>query len=81
MRATTCRVDARQHGSSDRMEAGTQGQQATPVFLDAVMYFQPGLRARDVSGDEPGEPSKYRDRRDAWESGVIEPCRDSPRYY
>ncbi len=80
-RVKICQVDAREHGSSDRMERGAEDQQAAPLFLDAVMYFQPGLRAHDVSGDQAGKLSTDRNRRGAWEPGVIEPCRNLPRYY
>lgn len=77
----TCRAHARERGYSDRMEPDAQDQQAAPVFLDAVMYFQPGLRAHDVRGDDAGKPSSYRDRRGTRQPGVIDICRDPSRYY
>ena len=80
-KATTCKAHVKKHKSSDRIEADAQSQQALPQFQDAVMYFQPGLRARDVSGDEAGKPSTDRNRRGALEPGVIATCKDSPRYY
>ena len=76
-----CRIHAREQRSSDRIDPGPQGTQAAPLFLDGVMYVQPRLRGRDISGNAEDKTSSYRNGQGTSELGIIDTCRNRPRYY